>query len=158
MATAKTLEDIITEQAPIVCEQIEAATAFAESEMDLQIEMAKALEVFCKEAGLPELKGHHNATIGTGHPDSVYDYVVIEYKKPGLLKGSNDAPKNREVIKQLKDRFEDLKKEHKKDITELFGVGTDGHYFIFARFRSGKWDISQPLPRSVHAIELFSAA
>lgn len=155
MAVAKTLEDIITEQAPIVCEQIEAATAFAESEMDLQIEVEKALEVFRKEANLPELKGHHNVTIGEGHPDSVYDYVVIEYKKPGLLKESNDAPKNREVIKQLKDRFVDLKKEHKKDITELFGVGTDGHYFIFARVRSGKWDISQPLPRSDHTVETF---
>ena len=30
MATTKTLEDIINEQAPTVCEQIEAAVAFAE--------------------------------------------------------------------------------------------------------------------------------
>ncbi len=106
MAATKTLEDIITEQAPIVCEQIEAATAFAESEMDLQFEMANALEVFCKEAGFPELKGHHNITVGEGHPDSVYDYVVIQYKKPGLLKDYNEAPKNREVIQQLNEKEE----------------------------------------------------
>ena len=55
MATAKTLEDIITEQAPIVCEQIEAAVSFADSEEDLRIECEKAIEVFRKEADLPEL-------------------------------------------------------------------------------------------------------
>ena len=50
MAVAKTLEDIITEHAPIVCEQIEAAVAFADSEEDLRIEFEKAIEVFRKEA------------------------------------------------------------------------------------------------------------
>ena len=35
MAIAKTLEDIITEQAPIVCEQIERAVDFADSAEDL---------------------------------------------------------------------------------------------------------------------------
>ena len=48
-----------TEQASIVCEQIEAAVSFAESEEDLRIEFEKAIEVFRKEADLPELKGHH---------------------------------------------------------------------------------------------------
>jgi hypothetical protein len=111
MAVAKTLEDIITEQAPIVYEQIERAVDFADSEEDLRIEFEKAIEVFRKEADLPELKGHHEVTIGKGRADSVYDYVFIEYKKPGRLKESNDAPGNREVIKQLQDRAKDFKSE-----------------------------------------------
>ena len=45
MAVTKTLEDIISEQASIVCEQIEAAVAFADSEEDLRIEVEKAIEV-----------------------------------------------------------------------------------------------------------------
>ncbi len=104
MAVTKTLEDIISEQALIVCQQIETAVAFAESEEDLRIEIEKSIEVFRKEADLPELKGHHEVTIGKGRADSVYDYVFIEYKKPGRLKESNDTPGNREVIKQLQDR------------------------------------------------------
>jgi len=78
MAVAKSLEDIIAEQAPIVCEQIETAVSFAESEEDLRIEFEKAIEVFRREADLPELKGHHEVTIGKGRADSVYDYVFIE--------------------------------------------------------------------------------
>jgi SAM-dependent methyltransferase len=155
MAAAKTLEDIIAEQAPIVCEQIEAAVAFADSEEDLRIECEKAIEVFRKEADLPELKGHHEVTIGKGRADSVYDYVFIEYKKPGRLKESNDAPGNREVIKQLQERAKAFKSELKRDPKELFGVGTDGHYFITGRYRSGRWEISSARERSVYVIEDF---
>ena len=155
MAAAKTLEDIITEQASIVCEQIEAAVSFAESEEDLRIEFEKAIEVFRKEADLPELKGHHEVTIGRGRADSVYDYVFIEYKKPGRLKESNDSPGNREVIKQLQDRAKAFKSELKRDPKELFGVGTDGNYFITARYRSGRWEISPARERSVHVVEDF---
>lgn len=155
MATTKTLEDIITEQASIVCEQIEAAVSFAESEEDLRIEFEKAIEVFRKEADLPELKGHHEVTIGKGRADSVYDYVFIEYKKPGRLKESNDAPGNREVIKQLQERAKAFKSELKRDPKELFGVGTDGNYFITGRFRNGKWEISPARGRSVHVVEDF---
>ena len=155
MAVAKTLEDIITEQAPIVYEQIERAVDFADSEEDLRIEFEKAIEVFRKEADLPELKGHHEVTIGKGRADSVYDYVFIEYKKPGRLKESNDAPGNREVIKQLQDRAKDFKSELKRDPNEVFGVGTDGNFFITGRFRSGKWEISPARERSVYVVEDF---
>jgi len=155
MATTKTLEDIITEQASIVCEQIEAAVSFAESEEDLRIEFEKAIEVFRKEADLPELKGHHEVTIGKGRADSVYDYVFIEYKKPGRLKESNDTPGNREVIKQLQDRAKAFKSELKRDPKELFGVGTDGNYFITGRYRSGRWEISSARQRSIHVVEDF---
>ncbi len=155
MAVTKTLEDIITEQASIVCEQIEAAVAFADSEEDLRVEVEKAIEVFRKEADLPELKGHHEVTIGKGRADSVYDYVFIEYKKPGRLKESNDAPANREVIKQLQERAKDFKSELKRDPQELFGVGTDGNFFITGRFRGGKWEISPARERSVYVVEDF---
>ena len=155
MAVAKTLEDIISEQAPIVCEQIEAAVSFADSEEDLRIECEKAIEVFRKEADLPELKGHHEVTIGKGRADSVYDYVFIEYKKPGRLKESNDTLGNREVIKQLQERAKAFKSELKRDPRELFGVGTDGNYFITGRYRNGKWEISPARERSVYVVEDF---
>ena len=82
MAVTKALEDIISEQSSIVCEQIEAAVSFADSEEDLRIEVEKAIEVFRKEADLPELKGHHEVTIGKGRADSVYDYVSSSTKNP----------------------------------------------------------------------------
>lgn len=72
MAQPKTLEDIISEQASIVCEQIEAAVAFADSEGDLRIGVEEAIEV-SQRGSLPELKGHHEVTIGKGRADSVHD-------------------------------------------------------------------------------------
>ncbi len=55
---------MICEQASIVCEQIGAAIAFADSEEDLRIEVEKAIEVLGKDADLHQLKGHPEVTIG----------------------------------------------------------------------------------------------
>jgi len=153
MSQQKTLEEIVVEQADVVRHQIEEAADFAESEMDLQIEVAKALDHFSGTAGLDKLKAHHNVTIGVGRPDSVYGCVFIEYKTPGRLTEDNKSPGNKEVIKQLETRPKEFQKELKRDITELIGIGTDGRYFIFARYRTGKWEIGQPQALSTRVVE-----
>ena len=79
------IEEIIKEQSKIVSEQLEPIANWAESEEDLRIETEKILEVFKKEAKIEHLKGYHEVTIGKGRADSVYNYVIIEYKKPGRI-------------------------------------------------------------------------
>ena len=59
------------------------------------------------------------------------------------------------MIKQLQERAKDFKSELKRDPQELFGVGTDGNFFITGRFRSGKWEISPVRERSVYVVEDF---
>jgi len=56
MSQQQTLEEIVVEQADVVRHQIEEAADFAESEMDLQIEVAKALDHFSSVAHLPKLQ------------------------------------------------------------------------------------------------------
>jgi len=56
----------------------------AKSEMDLQIDVAAALKKFAGDAKIT-LEGHHNVTIATGRPDSVYGSVIVEHKEPGEL-------------------------------------------------------------------------
>jgi len=153
MSQQKTLEEIVVEQADVVRHQIEEAADFAESEMDLQVEVAKALDHFSSVAHLPKLRAHHNITIGEGRPDSVYGCVFVEYKTPGRLTEDNKSPGNKELIKQLETRPKEFQKELKRDITELIGVGTDGRYFILARYRRGKWEIGQPQSLSSRVVE-----
>jgi SAM-dependent methyltransferase len=153
MSQQKTLEEIVVEQADVVRHQIEEAADFAESEMDLQIEVAKALDHFSGVAHLPKLRAHHNVTIGEGRPDSVYGCVFIEYKTPGQLTEDNKSSGNKDLIKELERRPKEFQKELKRDVTELIGIGTDGRWFIFARYRTGRWEIGQPQPVSTRVVE-----
>jgi ribosome-associated translation inhibitor RaiA len=68
----------------VIAEQIQKAAAWAKSEMDLQIEVAAAPNAFARDAKIT-LEGHHNVTVATGRPDSVYGSVIVEYKEPGKL-------------------------------------------------------------------------
>jgi hypothetical protein len=149
MSGQTTLEEIVVEQADLLRQEIKHAADFARSEMDLQIEVATALNQFSRVAHLPKLRAHHNITIGEGRPDSVYDCVFVEYKPPGRLTQDNKSPGNRELIKQLESRPNEFQRELKRDVTELIGIGTDGRWFIFGRYRGGKWEIGQPQPLSL---------
>src|ERR1039458_3429208 len=140
----ESLDEIVSHGAVLLAEQIKAAAAWAQSEMDLQLEVAGSLKEFAKKAQI-KLDGHHNVTIATGRPDSVYGSVIVEYKTPGTLSSTKDASPNRAVIDQLKKRFYDLRWKENRNWNSMFGVGTDGMYFIFLRFRDDKWTDQEPL-------------
>jgi SAM-dependent methyltransferase len=148
------LDEIVHENAAIVADQIQKAAEWAKSEMDLQIEVAGALKGFAREAKIT-LEGHHNVTIATGRPDSVYGSVIVEYKDPGTLSPKKDARPNRDVVDQLKKRFYDVNREEHRNWNSMFGVGTDGKYLIFLRFRDDKWTDQEPLEVDRHSTERF---
>jgi len=122
--------------------------------MDLQIDVAAALKKFAGDAKIT-LEGHHNVTIATGRPDSVYGSVIVEYKEPGKLSPNKDAARNKELIDQLKQRFYDMRREEHRQWNSMFGVGTDGKYFIFLRFRDDKWTDQEPLEVNRYSTERF---
>src|SRR5262249_39427703 len=134
--------------------QIQQAAAWAKSEMDLQVEVASALKDFARRAQIT-LEGHHNITIATGRPDSVYGSVIVEYKDPGVLSANKESAGNRKVIEQLKQRFYDLRREEGRKWNTMFGAGTDGKYFVFLRFRDDKWTDQEPLPVDRYSTERF---
>ena len=138
----------------MIAEQIQKAAAWAKSEMDLQIDVAAALKAFARDAKIT-LEGHHNVTVATGRPDSVYGSVIVEYKDPGTLSPNKDAAPNRAVIDQLKRRFYDMNREEHRNWNSMFGVGTDGKYFIFLRFRDDKWTDQEPLEVNRYSTERF---
>src|ERR1017187_10020035 len=150
----ESLDEIVSHGAVLLAEQIQAAAAWAKSEMDLQLEVAGSLKEFAKRAQI-KLDGHHNVTIATGRPDSVYGSVIVEYKAPGTLSSTKDAGPNKAVIDQLKKRFYDLRREENRTWNSMFGVGTDGKYFIFLRFRDDKWTDQEPLEVNRYSAERF---
>ena len=76
-ARPESLDEIVSHSAAVLAEQIQAAAAWAKSEMDLQIEVAGALKGFAKRSQI-KLEGHHDVTVATGRPDSVYGSVIVE--------------------------------------------------------------------------------
>ncbi len=150
----ESLDDIIGRRAVVLADQIQKAAAWAKSEMDLQIEVAGALKEFAREAKI-KLDAHHNITVATGRPDSVYSNVIVEYKDPGTLSGNRDAANNKKVIEQIRQRFYDMRREENRPMNSMFGVGTDGKYFVFVRFRHEKWTDEEPLEVNRHSTERF---
>lgn len=150
----ESLDEIVSHSAVVLADQIQKAAAWAKSEMDLQVEVAGALKEFAKRAQIT-LQGHHNVTIATGRPDSVYGSVIVEYKDPNTLSPNKDAAPNQKLIEQLKKRFYDMRREEKRQWSSMFGVGTDGKYFVFLRFRDDKWTDQEPLEVNRYSTERF---
>jgi len=150
----ESLDETVSHSAVTLAGQIQGAAAWAKSEMDLQIEVAGALKKFATRAQI-KLEGHHNVTVATGRPDSVYGSVIVEYKTPGKLSAAKDSAPNKAVVDQLKKRFYDLRREENRNWNSMFGAGTDGKYFIFLRFRDDKWTDQEPLEVNRYSAERF---
>src|SRR5579864_3338939 len=156
----ESLDEIVSHSAVVLADQIQKAAAWAKSEMDLQVEVAGALKEFARQAKIT-LDVHHNVTIATGHkdelgrPDSVYANVIVEYKNPGTLSDNRDAANNKKLIEQIRSRFYAMRREENRAMNSLFGVGTDGKYFVFVRFRDEKWTDEEPLEVNRHSTETF---
>jgi N-6 DNA Methylase len=150
----ESLDEIVSHSAVVLADQIQKAAAWAKSEMDLQIEVAGALKEFARRAKIT-LEVHHNVTVATGRPDSVYSNVIVEYKDPGSLSGNRDAANNKKLIEQIRQRFYDMRREENRSMNSMFGVGTDGKYFVFVRFRDDKWTDQEPLEVNRYSTERF---
>ena len=111
----QSLDEIVSQSAVVIAEQIRNAASWAKSEMDLQVEVAGFLKDFARQAKIA-LEGHHNVTVATGRPDSVYGSVIVEYKGPGTLSANKEAAPNKAVIEQLKRRFYDLNREEHRRV------------------------------------------
>ena len=87
-----------------------------------------------------------------GRADTVFNQLIVEYKKPGAIRGNNE--KNRKLIDQVKHYIEDLAKEERWKEKRLLGVAFDGNYFLFVR-KVGRWIEEEPIPVSVESVERF---
>ena len=112
-------------------------------EADFRRVLDPLLDEFCAEVGVNPL-AHAEYTLATGRADAVFNRLVIEYERPGVLKRSPDAA-TRHAIQQVKDYLEGLAKKERHQMERLAGVVFDGHYLIFVRSINERWTEEPPV-------------
>lgn len=158
MPKTESLDELIAKNAAEFADQIKAAAQMADKEEEIRIEAERQLAFIEKQTGI-KLEGKHEFTVASGRADSVYDRVIIEYKNPkspGARIGPKaDSPGSKKVVDQLKGRFYDMQAELGHPLNTMFGVGLDGNYFIFIRYRDGKWQVQEPVEVNKYSAERF---
>lgn len=124
------------------------------TEADFRREMAQLLEEASSRAGLTIIP-RDEFSVARGRVDSVYNRLILEYKRPGVLRSSNANRSNQEVIQQVKDYIRDVGKREKREVHRLAGVATDGHFFIFVRRVGEGWSVDDPAPVNPASVEHF---
>jgi methylase of polypeptide subunit release factors len=158
MPKHESLDDLVAKKAAEFADQIRAAAAMAANEEEIRIESERQL-AFIEKAADVKLEGRHEFTVASGRIDSVYSRVIIEYKNPkspgDRIGPKPDSPGSKKVVEQIKKRFYDMRTQHRQPLNSLFGVGLDGNYFIFVRFRDEKWQVQEPVEVNRHSAERF---
>lgn len=158
MPKTESLDELIAKNAAEFADQIKAAAQMADKEEEIRIEAERQLAFIEKQTGI-KLEGKHEFTVASGRADSVYDRVIIEYKNPkspGARIGPKaDSPGSKKVVEQIKNRFYDMRTAHGHQLNTMFGVGLDGNYFIFIRFRDDKWHVQEPVEVNKYSAERF---
>jgi len=154
----ESLDELIAKRAGEFADQMREVASVAGKEEEIRIETEKQLAFIQKEAGI-QLEGRHEFTVASGHIDSLYDRVIIEYKNPSSpgarIGPTSDSAGSKKVVEQIKKRFYDMRAQHRQPLNTLFGVGFDGVRFIFVRFREDKWQVQDPVDVNKHSAFRF---
>jgi len=150
-------DEYISRKAEEFANNLKQAVQKAHNEEDIKIAAESQIRQLAKEANL-ELEAKYEFTVAKGRIDSAYDRVFIEYKNPKSSDRLSANPKdkgNKKVIEQIKSRFAGLKEDLGHPPESLFGVGCDGNYFIFVRYRNHQWDVQDPVEVNKYTSERF---
>lgn len=90
--------------------------------------------------------------LANGRADTVFNRLILEYKKPGVIKPNN--AKNRALIAQVQGYIEDLTKAERWKEERLLGVAFDGNYFLYVR-KVKRWVEEEPVPVNEKTVEQF---
>jgi len=145
---------IAKEQARNVAQHLIRFAQQGGTEADFRREAARIIEEAGTAAGLTIIP-RDEFTVARGRVDSVYNRLVLEYKRPGVIRESNLGRTNQEVIGQVKDYIIDVAKRERREAQRLAGVALDGFFFIFVRRVGEGWAVDEPLPVNAASTERF---
>lgn len=148
------LEKIAAEQADRVAREFQRTAARGGTEADFRREAARILEEAAITARLT-IVPRDEFSVARGRVDSVYNRLILEYKRPGVLSEKRGHKGNQEVIQQVKDYILDVAKKERREASRLAGVATDGFFFIFVRRVGEGWAVDEPLPVNAPSTERF---
>ncbi len=147
-------ESLITQEAEPFATALLGAARRGGTEADFRRNVAKLLEDFSATAGL-SMAPRDEFTVARGRVDSLYNRLILEYKRPGVLRSDNEGRTNQDVIQQVKDYIHDVATREKREAHRLAGVATDGFYFIFIRQVGEGWAVDDPAPINKATAEKF---
>lgn len=142
------------ELAPSVARELVQAAQRGGTEADFRREAARILEHSCTAAELTIIP-RDEFSVARGRVDSVYNRLILEYKKPGVLRDSNETRANRDVINQVKDYILDVGKRERREAVRLAGVATDGFHLVFVRRVGEGWTVDDPVKVNAASTERF---
>ncbi|MCS7324587.1 MAG: hypothetical protein NZ532_04515, partial [Thermoflexales bacterium] len=123
------------------------------NEADLRREVDSLLNQFCEDAGVTPLS-RTEYTLAAGRADAVFNRLVIEYERPGVLKKTKDKA-TQHAVDQVKRYIEGLASKDRHNPDRLAGVVFDGHLIIFVRYIRGRWTEEGPVEVNQHSLERF---
>jgi methylase of polypeptide subunit release factors len=126
------IERVVAEQAKGVADALKRAANSSETEADFRGQAARIFSAAAEQAGI-DLSQRDEYTVASGRVDSVYNRLIIEYKRPGILKANNASATNQKVLEQIKGYVTDLAKKEKRNLQRFVGVALDGRLLIFVR-------------------------
>jgi SAM-dependent methyltransferase len=148
------VDNIAAEQAKVVARELLESAQRGGTEADFRREAALILDRAGAAAGLTVLP-RDEFTVACGRVDSLYNRLILEYKKPGLLTASNSNRANTAVIQQIKDYIRDVARRERREAHRLAGVATDGFYYIFVRQVGEGWSVDDPVGVNAVSTEVF---
>jgi len=122
------------------------------NESDFRREIDKVLDAFCTEAKI-DTHLHTEYKLARGRADAVFNRLIIEYKRPGVLGDSLEHSGTQSAVRQLKKYLTDLAKKERHELARLAGVVFDGCYLVFVRYRDGNFAVEHPLPATRESLE-----
>ncbi|HEY2032756.1 MAG TPA: N-6 DNA methylase [Rhizomicrobium sp.] len=141
------IEALVDSHAQTLADDLTEIVDGQASEEDVRIAVASRISAFAKDAQLT-LRARHEYGLAGGRIDSKYGGLIIEYKRPSggdRLDAHGSGRGTKAVVEQIRGRFEDFAKGETVPIEKVLGVGLDGRYILFARYRGNKFDAEQPM-------------
>lgn len=129
-------EDIDTEK---LSNEIRKHANESKTEEDLRIRVENTLRTVLKRFSIEWASYEHTNKISGGRKDALYGKVIIEYKKPEILKNKK---KFQEGKNQLKNYIME-ESNSPQDYSKFFGILIDGLHLAFVRYRNNRWDESE---------------
>ena len=148
------IEEIASKLSAQVARSFITAAQAGGTEADFRREVSRILEEVAEKAGL-HISPRDEFSVASGRVDSVYNKLVLEYKRPGVLRDSKSAKTNQVIVQQVKDYILDVAKREKREAHRLAGVATDGFFFIFVRRVGEGWAVDDPIPITPASTERF---
>jgi hypothetical protein len=148
------LEKTAKELAPEIARRLLGAADPSRNEADFRREAAQVFEDAAARAEV-SLAVRDEYRVFCGRVDSVYNRLVIEYERPGVLREHNAAPGNKHAIQQVKDYILGVAKRERREAHRLAGVAMDGRRLIFVRRVGEGWAEEEPVETSPASVERF---